>query len=114
MQGRSIQGSETASGGDGWLNVEKLTNDDLPYTATLSDGLIKVHNSTACVITLPASPPPGKVLRIKAGATTSVSAPITITAHGTDKIDGGATFILSFSFSALTLIADGDMGWVVF
>lgn len=81
-------------------------------TVTLDDYLVCGDATGAAFdVTLPsvrkAAGRTFKVKRLNAGNT------VTVTAAGTDTIDGSATYPLSAQFEAVTVVSDGTDWWVV-
>ena len=60
---------------------------------------------------LPATPPPGQLIRVKKGDSSANT--ITITGNAGKPIDGGSSYILYNQWESVTLISEED-GWFVF
>lgn len=90
-------------GAEGLWNVTAKTAD---YTASATDEIILVDATSAAVaITLPTVPVSGKEYTVK--KTDASANTVTVTAAGTAKIDGAATSVISFRWTAVTVIGDG-------
>lgn len=85
------------------------------YTLTAEDNTILADaTSAAFAVTLPpaSNVPPGWVCRIK--KIDSSANAVTVTAQGTNKIDGSGTLALSSQYAHTTLVSDGSANWNVF
>lgn len=115
MQGKGFQGSGAGTGSSSSSNyrVENVTDVDTPYYATPQDGLIIFKTTTAARLYLPETAPEGSSIFVKAMANVSSSSPVTIYPQGAGStIDGGSSFVLSFSHSAVQLVSTGS-GWII-
>jgi hypothetical protein len=101
---------------------ETITNYRMPigdanYTAQVGDRLVAYTAITAArVVTLPAASafPTGTPLRIvdeSGGCTATIT--LTITAAGSDHINGAASAIIATAFGYLTLESDGISKWTI-
>ena len=88
--------------------IETITS-----SKTLDDGdstIFADATSAAIIITIPlASTLAGKIYRFK--KTDSSVNTVTITAQGSDEIDGSSTAIISTQYDAVTIQSDGVSNW---
>jgi len=68
-------------------------------------------SAAARSVGLPATPPPGQVVRVKKGDSSANT--ITITGAAGKPIDGGSSYILYNQWESITLVCDND-GWYIF
>ncbi len=89
-----------------------------PYTILAHDSIIGVSHANATSITLPnaATAGFGKILIIKdeTDVTRVELKKITVSAHGSQKIDRDATYSLTGDNPALTLYSNGDDRWFIY
>lgn len=93
-----------------------------PYSARLVDRVIRVNNAAATTINLPATnsgnalaiprPGAGAPVTIKDVSGTAATYPITITANGSETIDGLASVVINTNYGHFTLVSNGT-GWNV-
>jgi len=81
------------------------------YAATLANRVILGTSAGAWALALPsaATVPAGFELIIK--KTDSAAHAITVTANGSDKIDGSGTYALSAQYKYVYLVCDGSANW---
>lgn len=93
-----------------------LTHADSPYALVAGSTYLCNATSGAVVFDLPAANSyfgkPGRHISIK--KTDSSGNAVTVTAAGSDKIDGSGTFALSAQYKFLTIESDGVANWNVF
>lgn len=70
--------------------------------------------SGAIVATLPAATAAGNGFAVAFKKTDSSAQTVTLTAAGSDKIDGAGTFVLSSQYSWAIIICDGSSAWNIF
>ena len=103
--------SETGSGGLGGL-TKTITHSMSPYTLLTTDGVLLCDVSAGSItINLLAATTYGAELSIKIKGTATNS--VTVTASGSDTIDGSASYILSFDNQSTTLVSDLVSYWGV-
>jgi len=92
----------------------RVVAESAAYTATASDQtILATAGATGWALTLPlaASVPIGFELvakQIDSGVGT-----VTLTASGSDKIDGAATYVINSQYMFVRLISDGSANWYV-
>ncbi len=110
-QQQQQQQQQQPSGHDHDMNVTNVTDGDSPYQATGSEDVVAVSHNQSFTFALPQAMS-GRMITIKAGAQTNQQNTITVVPQQQQTIDGGANFVLTFSYSAITLISDGN-NWLI-
>lgn len=79
------------------------------YTANYGDTVLANATTSAFAVTLPAASLNTMVMVKKVDLTSNV---VTVTAIGTSKIDGNATFTLTNPYDSVSLVSDGTNWWL--
>jgi hypothetical protein len=111
----SLIRGDSGGGGAGALTITHVNVAASPYTVVAGDQLIVVDSTGgAVIILLPTVATSGREVYVK--ATAGGINPVTITAFGTNQIDGVVTLVQSVTMVSNTLVSDttvGTGGWHV-
>lgn len=106
-----VVSADSGSGGLGGL-TKTITHAMSPYTLLITDGVLfcDVSSGAITINLLAATMYSGELsIKIKGTATNAV----TVVPNGTDTIDGGVNYILSFSNESITIVSDLVSYWGV-
>lgn len=106
-------GSSIVSSGSGVLSLNVVAS--YPYTVLTSDAQAVLGIQTAGgarALTLPAAST-AMTVYIKDVEGSAQSNNITVTADGSDTIDGSATYVIDANYASVGLISDGVASWYV-